>query len=541
MADRQAKILESMKESIASGDFYEAHQRTRTIVSRNMMKKQFDAAYKLISEVVSSLIDHGHLKSASDLALFYIEVLKKSNITATQLGTDEKIDEIANLLDAFEISNVELNKFTGQILELTQSDEEPYGNQTLRYLIGNHYFSNKSYENAMKHFVHSESGKEVGDSLALLYIEIGNEKSESSLSKFDQKMISTVFECLALGKYINAIQAIKFMGKKAEKQEGFMGFCDSTDMSINFLKFLSESIQNNDFNSYKTVTQNYEQLYQDIENHQAYLEKICQKNFGKSLKDPRESKQSSYQGSPNKKGNNHANKSSAMPDMSGVGGLGANMADLLGNINMDDISSMMGGAPSAGGSGGAQSNASPFGGMDMGAMAGMAQQMMANNPNFMNDIGAMFGGPEKAKTEKPKPSQSQQQAPPAAENPFGGMDMGAMAGMAQQMMASNPNLLNDLGAMFGGGTPGGNSGSQGAPDMSNLMGMAQNMMGNNPDLMSQMSGMFGGNSAAPSASAASNADTSAGNTTRQMPKGMKNIPKDAKGVDIDGMDDDDID
>ena len=242
MADRQAKILESMKESIASGDFYEAHQRTRTIVSRHLMKKQYDNAYNLISEVVASLIEHNHLKSASDLALLYVEALKKSNITANDLTSDEKIDQIANLLDAFEISNVELTKFTGQILELTQSEDEPYGSQTLRYLIGNHYFGQKSYENAIKHFVHSESGKEVGDSLALLYFESGTENS-SSVSKFDQVLISTIFECLALSKFINAVQALKFMQKKAEKKEGFSGFSDSTDMSMNFLKGVVEQVR----------------------------------------------------------------------------------------------------------------------------------------------------------------------------------------------------------------------------------------------------------------------------------------------------------
>lgn len=241
MADRQAKILESMKESIASGDFYEAHQRTRTIVSRHLMKKQYDNAYNLISEVVASLIEHNHLKSASDLALLYVEALKKSNITANDLTSDEKIDQIANLLDAFEISNVELTKFTGQILELTQSEDEPYGSQTLRYLIGNHYFGQKSYENAIKHFVHSESGKEVGDSLALLYFKSGTDSEDSSsVSKFDQILISTIFECLALSKFINAVQALKFMQKKAEKKEGFSGFSDSTDMSMNFLKGVVE-------------------------------------------------------------------------------------------------------------------------------------------------------------------------------------------------------------------------------------------------------------------------------------------------------------
>ena len=223
-------------------------------------------------------------------------------------------------------------------------------------------------------------------------------------------------------------------------------FCSITFFSI----FLSESVQNNDFNSFKTVTKNYAQLYQNIENNEAYLEKICQKNFGKSLNDPRESKQSSYSNSP-KKSASGSNNSSAGGLPGGLGGLGgADLGSLLGNIDMDQIGKMMGGMPSGNKSsqGGAsqQTNANPFGGMDMGAMAGMAQQMMANNPNLLNDIGAMFGGasqpsPSAPQQEKKKPAAPK---PAPAANPFGGMDMGAMAGMAQQMMANNPNLLRYL-------------------------------------------------------------------------------------------------
>ena len=93
-SDRLTKISENLKKSIQDGDYYEAHQRTRTLASRYLMKKQYSEAYKILTEIAESLSEKGEMKSSSDLAILYTEVLEKSGDKVD----DDRIDDVGGLL-----------------------------------------------------------------------------------------------------------------------------------------------------------------------------------------------------------------------------------------------------------------------------------------------------------------------------------------------------------------------------------------------------------------------------------------------------------
>ena len=75
---RRAKVIANLQKSIADGDFYEAHQRCRTIVARQVSKQEFESAFDLLTEIIKSLDEGGHKQSVGDLAVYYILVWKTS-------------------------------------------------------------------------------------------------------------------------------------------------------------------------------------------------------------------------------------------------------------------------------------------------------------------------------------------------------------------------------------------------------------------------------------------------------------------------------
>lgn len=527
MTDRLQKQIDSIKEQISNNEAYEAHQKARTFIARYVMKKNYTSAYKMIVETAETLAQHNHFKSASDLAVYFIEIVEKSG--ETELN-DDRIEDVANLLYCFDLENVELAKFINLVLQKSKSSEFAYGNPAIRYHIGNFYFSKNKFTEAIPHFIHSDSGKEVGDSLVKLYQSLDKAPLAGSvISKFDSELIKTIFECLALKYTIPASQALKIFKNKATDKDS-QNLSDSTDICFNFLNLLTDSVQNLDFNKFRTVMQKYKSLYENLENGQKYFEKISQNNFNRSCSEP-ENVGSTNQGTmPNASRQNPSARANPMAAGNAPGGM-PGMPD-LGGMDMNDIMGMMN---------------SPVGQKMMGmmpdlmsAMGGGSNSGAGGNPmaDLLGGLGGSGGGSQ-------------------GGNPLAGLDMGALAGMASNMMQNNPNLMNDIGAMFGGGAPGagaaagassGGPGSGGAssqaPDFSNLVGMAQNLMQNNPDLMSNLGSMFGGmgGGAPAGASSSSNANpTPSGNAPRTDKYGRKEIPKNAGSGNDFGIADDDID
>ena len=74
---RRAKVIANLKQSIADGEFYEAHQRCRSIVARQVGKQEFDSAFDLLAQIIGLLNESGHKQSAADLAVYYRKVLTK--------------------------------------------------------------------------------------------------------------------------------------------------------------------------------------------------------------------------------------------------------------------------------------------------------------------------------------------------------------------------------------------------------------------------------------------------------------------------------
>ena len=86
--ERRKKVAANLQKSIADGDFYEAHQRCRTLVARMVSKKEYTAAFELLTKISKTLNQHEQRASAADLAIYYLDIYKKSQLN----NVDEHID-----------------------------------------------------------------------------------------------------------------------------------------------------------------------------------------------------------------------------------------------------------------------------------------------------------------------------------------------------------------------------------------------------------------------------------------------------------------
>lgn len=84
---------------IEEGDYYEAHQATRTIVARYVRTKQYDEAVKILAHTAELLAKAKESSSACDLILYLIDVYHKAGTAPTSAAKGALV-QLVNQLDA---------------------------------------------------------------------------------------------------------------------------------------------------------------------------------------------------------------------------------------------------------------------------------------------------------------------------------------------------------------------------------------------------------------------------------------------------------
>jgi len=397
---RRAKVIANLKESIAEGEYYEAHQRCRSIVARQVGKQEFDSAFDLLAQIIGTLNESGHKQSAADLAVYYLEICKKSDQKPTETHTDRWSEFLTQIpLDAPEFS-----KFKNISLQLSADSENEHGSPALRWSYGQIYQENKMYKEALNQYSFGDSGQESGE----IIVKVAKE-DKTQAYEFLQEY---VYKFLCQGKTMPASHVIKIFNKKwVEVSEE-----TKSHPTVNFLKFLTEAVQGELKDQFMVLVEKYDSVWKGHESGPEYIKKISQLYFQADIetRTPAESAAKNPM-------------ASMMENMMQGGGMEEMIKNMSGNAGNAENSGNSGNPGNAGNN--------PMAGMDMGAMMGMAQQMM----------GGQGGG-------------------------AGGMDMNAMAGMAQQMMSGpqGAQMAQMAQQMLGG--MGGGQGGAGGLDLGALLG-----------------------------------------------------------------------
>lgn len=80
-----SRVLAKLEESIQLGNFYEAHQKYRTLYFRYLSQQRYDDCLQLLFNGSLKLLENEQFSSGADLGLLVVETLEKTTVTDTDL------------------------------------------------------------------------------------------------------------------------------------------------------------------------------------------------------------------------------------------------------------------------------------------------------------------------------------------------------------------------------------------------------------------------------------------------------------------------
>lgn len=98
-----SRVLSKLEESIQSGNFYEAHQKYRTLYFRYLSQKRYDDCLELLYSGSLKLLNNEQYSSGADLGLLVVDTLEKATVTES----DSWIQRLGTLLSKIPANLVE--------------------------------------------------------------------------------------------------------------------------------------------------------------------------------------------------------------------------------------------------------------------------------------------------------------------------------------------------------------------------------------------------------------------------------------------------
>lgn len=98
-----SRVLSKLEESIQAGNFYEAHQKYRTLYFRYLSQKRYDDCLELLYSGSLKLLENEQYSSGADLGILVVDTLHKATLT----DSDIWIQRLGTLLSKIPASLVE--------------------------------------------------------------------------------------------------------------------------------------------------------------------------------------------------------------------------------------------------------------------------------------------------------------------------------------------------------------------------------------------------------------------------------------------------
>ncbi|CAG8486405.1 3691_t:CDS:2 [Acaulospora colombiana] len=126
------KVLEKIKDSVESGNHYEAHQMIRTVCRRYVKQKKYDIAIDLLFSGVQTLLSQKQSGSGLDLSLYMMDVYIEGELQVS----DESRDRVVQLLGLFPPEEPGRKRFIDSAVSWSiKFGESPSGDPKLHQFI----------------------------------------------------------------------------------------------------------------------------------------------------------------------------------------------------------------------------------------------------------------------------------------------------------------------------------------------------------------------------------------------------------------------
>ncbi|KAJ3118764.1 hypothetical protein HK098_005846 [Nowakowskiella sp. JEL0407] len=178
------KVLVKLSDSVAAGNYYEAHQMYHSVCQRYMKQKKVSEALNLLQSGAKNLLKCGQAGSAADLFQRIIDIYVSSDIPVS----DASISRLMDIFDEFPSEDPNCKSLIRNMIKWsTKYTDFPSGDPLLHHLIGLKFYRDQEYYLSESHFIHGtlESAKASGH----MAFEWGSQINDVDIGYFLTRMV----------------------------------------------------------------------------------------------------------------------------------------------------------------------------------------------------------------------------------------------------------------------------------------------------------------------------------------------------------------
>ncbi|XP_052900482.1 Golgi to ER traffic protein 4 homolog [Anopheles moucheti] len=267
-----SRVLDKLRASIESKNFYEAHQMYRTLYFRYVSQGKYDDVLELLYDGALTMLEHEQFSSGADLGLLIIQTLEKAGITA---GCSEQwMKRLTELIGKIKPTIVDRETLLEKAMKWSGSlVMSPTGHPLMHQLYAQILYREGDLIHARHHFALARDGTSCG----FLLIEISRTKGFTS--EIDLFVAHIVLQQLALKE--PAVAADTF-ATYCKFHTGIA--CTDPPFAfplLNFLFFLLQLVEQNNrkYVTFMALCELYKPSLERDPSYEKYLQKIGVKYF----------------------------------------------------------------------------------------------------------------------------------------------------------------------------------------------------------------------------------------------------------------------
>ncbi|XP_017081749.1 Golgi to ER traffic protein 4 homolog [Drosophila eugracilis] len=187
-----SRVLAKLSESLARGEFYEAHMMYRTLYFRYTAQKRYQDCLDLLHDGAQQLIAKEQESSAADLCLLLVDTLEKQGQHVEGTENFLWVPRLGALIRSLNAATVERETLIQRTIKWSTALHGQYGHPVLHKLIAHLFWTEGNIESARHHYLLCQDGSLCGRVL----IEIS--QSRGFHGEVDLFLVQAVLQQLSL-------------------------------------------------------------------------------------------------------------------------------------------------------------------------------------------------------------------------------------------------------------------------------------------------------------------------------------------------------
>ncbi|XP_030370544.1 Golgi to ER traffic protein 4 homolog [Scaptodrosophila lebanonensis] len=267
-----SRVLAKLENSLAEGEFYEAHQMYRTLYFRYTTQKKYQDCLDLLFDGAQKLIAREQEDSAVDLCLLLVDTLEKRGTQHEDNDNFLWVPRLGALIRGLSARTVERETLIQRAVKWSVTTHGQYGHPLLHKLIAHVFWTEGNIESARHHYLLCQDGSLCGRVL----IDISQTKGFKS--EVDLFLVQAVLQQLCLRERKTAEDTFKEYTRYHEKllRHEF----PFKEPLVNFLYFLFRLIETKSVTGFRALRKLYDPSLKRDTSFLKYIGKIGVIYFG---------------------------------------------------------------------------------------------------------------------------------------------------------------------------------------------------------------------------------------------------------------------